>query len=83
MRRLNLDALAYCLVWAALAIFAWNAISHRAGLLASVGLFLIVMPTSAIILSRTGNFRIERGVRWSLLAIAALALLSFADLGAA
>jgi hypothetical protein len=80
VRRLNLDALIYCIVWAALAIFAWNAVSHRAGLLASVGLFLIVMPTSAIILSRTGNFRLERGIRWAILAAAALALLSFADL---
>ena len=82
-RRFNLDALLYCIVWAALAIYAWNAVSHQAGLLASVGLFLIVMPTSAILLSRTGNFRLERGVRWGILALAALAVLSFADLSGA
>ena len=80
VRRLNLDALIYCIVWAALAIFAWNQVSHRAGLVASVGLFLIVMPTSALILSRTGSFRLERAVRWGVLAVAALLLLSFADL---
>jgi hypothetical protein len=44
-----------------------------------VGLFLIVFPASALILSRTGNFRLERGVRWAILAAAALALASFVD----
>jgi len=38
------------------------------------------MPTSAILLSRTGNFRLERAVRWAILAVAAIAILSFADL---
>jgi hypothetical protein len=38
------------------------------------------MPASAIILSKTGNFALERGVRWGILALAALALFSFADL---
>ncbi len=80
MRRFNLDALLYCIAWAGLAILGWNLAGLRAGLLLSVGLFLIVMPASAIILSRTGNFALERGVRWGILALAALALLSFADL---
>jgi hypothetical protein len=80
VRRLHLDALLYCIVWAALAIYAWNAVSHRAGLLASIGLFLIVMPTSLILLSRTGSFRLERTIRWAILAVAAIAVLSFADL---
>ena len=80
MRRLNIDALIYCLVWAALAIAGWKLVDHRAGLLLSVGLFLIVMPTSAIVLSRTGNFGLEGGIRWGILAAAALALFSFADL---
>ena len=83
MRRLNIDALIYCLVWAALAIAGWKLVDHRAGLLLSVGLFLIVMPTSAFVLSRTGNFNLERGIRWGILALAALALFSFADLGGA
>ncbi len=81
MRRFNLDALLYCVAWAALAVLGWHLGGLRAGLLLSVGLFLIVMPVSAIILSRTGKFGLERGVRWGILAVAALALLSFADLG--
>ncbi len=80
MRRFNLDAFLYCLAWAALAILGWNVGGLRVGLLLSVGLFLIVMPTSAIILSRTGSFKRERIVRWGILAVAALALLSFSDL---
>jgi hypothetical protein len=35
---------------------------------------------SALILSRTGNFRLERVARWALLVLAALLLASFADL---
>jgi hypothetical protein len=81
VRQLNIDALVYCVVWATLAIAGWKLVDHRAGLLLSVGLFLIVMPTSAIVLSRTGNFALERGIRWGILALAALALFSFADLG--
>ena len=50
------------------------------GLLLTAGLFLIVMPTSALLLTRTGNFALERGVRWGILAVAAIALLSFVDL---
>ncbi len=80
MRRFNLDALIYCIAWAALAIAGWHLAGLKAGLLLSVGLFLIVMPMSAVILSRTGNFGLERGLRWGLLALAALALFSFADL---
>ena len=78
--RFHADALIYCVAWAALAIIGWNVGGMRAGLLLSVGLFLIVMPTSAIVLSRTGNFGLERGIRWGILAAAALALFSFADL---
>jgi hypothetical protein len=46
----------------------------------SVGLFLIIMPTSALTLSRTGNFTTERAVRWGILVVAALILFSVADL---
>ena len=79
MPRLNLDALIYCVAWAALAILGWHLAGIRAGLLLSIGLFLLVMPTSALLLARTGNFKLERGVRWGILAAAALALFSFAD----
>ena len=52
-----------------------------AGALLSVGLFVVVMPASALILSRTGNFAAERAVRWGLLIVAGLILLAFLDLG--
>jgi hypothetical protein len=38
------------------------------------------MPSSALILSRTGSFAAERGVRWGILALAALLLFAFVDL---
>jgi hypothetical protein len=82
MRRLNLEALVYSLVWGVLAVIGWQVAGLKAGILLSVGLFLVVMPTSAMVLSKTGNFQLERGIRWGILAIAALALFSFADLGA-
>jgi hypothetical protein len=80
MRRLNLEALVYSLAWGVLAVIGWQVAGLKAGILLSVGLFLIVMPTSAIVLSKTGNFALERGIRWGILALAALALFSFADL---
>jgi hypothetical protein len=80
LRRINVDALLYCVAWAALAIVGWERGGLRLGLLLSAGLFLIVMPTSALILTRTGNFKAERAVRWGILLIAALALLSYTDL---
>ena len=79
MRRLHVEALVYCIAWAALAILGLNLAGIKAGLLLSVGLFLVVMPTSAIVLSRTGNFALERGVRWGILVVSALILFSFAD----
>ncbi|MEA3002099.1 MAG: hypothetical protein QOH81_887 [Sphingomonadales bacterium] len=80
MPKLYPEALAFCILWMALAIWGWSLLGLTAGLLLSVGLFLIVMPSSALILSRTSNFALERGVRWGILALAALALLSAADL---
>ena len=74
------DALAYCIAWAALAFAGWHFSGLAAGLLLSAGLFLIVMPTSAFVLTRTGNFKLERGIRWGILAVAALGRLSFLDL---
>jgi hypothetical protein len=79
VRRLHVEALVYCIAWAALAILGLNLAGIKAGLLLSVGLFLIVMPTSALVLSRTGNFALERGVRWGILVASALVLLSVAD----
>lgn len=80
MPKLYPEALFFCLVWVALAVAGWHYAGMRAGLALSVGLFLIVMPASAITLSRTGNFAIERGVRWGILVVAALIVFSLAGL---
>ncbi len=74
------DALAYCIAWAALAFAGWHFSGLVAGLLLTAGLFLIVMPTSALLLTRTGNFVLERSVRWGILAVAAIILVSYLDL---
>lgn len=80
MPKLYPEALLFCLVWVALAVAGWVLVDMRAGLALSVGLFLIVMPASALTLSRTGNFALERGVRWGILVAAALVLLAVSDL---
>ena len=77
--RLNLDALAYCILWAALAIFAWDRAGMAAGLLLSIGLFPIIMGTSMVLLARTGNFAAEQAVRWGILAVAAIGLAAYLD----
>jgi hypothetical protein len=80
MPRIYPEALAYCILWAALAVAGYVLAGWQAGALLSVGLFVIVMPASALILARTGNFAAERAVRWGLLVVAGLILLSFLDL---
>jgi hypothetical protein len=80
MPRLYPEALAFCILWSLLAIWGWASLGVAAGLLLSVGLFLIIMPSSALILSRTSNFALEKGVRWGILAVATLILFSMADL---
>lgn len=81
MPRIYPEALLYCILWVALALFGLDRLGWKAGLALSVGLFLIVMPASAIILSRTGSFALERGVRWGILVAAAIAIFSLIDLG--
>jgi hypothetical protein len=76
MPRLYPEALLFCLLWAALAIYGGLELGWKAGAVLTLGLFILIMPTSAIILSRTGSFRLERGVRWALLTVAAAVLLS-------
>ncbi len=82
IRRLNFDALLYCLAWAALAIFGLDRAGMKAGLLLSLGLFPVIMLASAAILSRTGSFAAEQAVRWGILAAAAIALASYLDAAA-
>ena len=81
MPRLYPEALAFCLAWAGLAIWGGLDLGWKAGAALTLGLFILIMPTSAFILSRTGNFAVERGVRWGILVVAALAVLSLTDLG--
>ena len=81
MPKLYPEALLFCILWAALAFFGWSRVGWEAGAALTLGLFVILMPASAITLSKTGNFAIERGVRWSILVVAALFTFSLADLG--
>jgi uncharacterized membrane protein len=76
------EALAFCILWAALAVAGFALVDLRAGLILSVGLFMLIMPSSAVILVKTSNFAFERAVRWGILTVATLVLLSVADLGA-
>jgi hypothetical protein len=69
------EALLFSILWIALALVGLWLFDWKAGLALSVGLFLIIMPASALTLSRTGNFALERGVRWGILAVAALVIL--------
>ena len=76
MPKLYPEALLYCVLWAALAIYGGLELGWKAGAVLTLGLFILIMPTSALILSRTGSFKLERGVRWALLTVAAAVLLS-------
>jgi hypothetical protein len=80
MPKLYPEALLFCLLWAALAIYGGLELGWKAGAVLTLGLFILIMPTSAMILSRTGSFKLERGVRWAILTVAAAVLLSALDL---
>ena len=74
MPRIYPEPLLFCLAWAALAITAGVMASIWMGILFSAGLALILMPLTATIVTKTGDFTLERQVRWGLLVLAALAL---------
>ena len=80
MPKLYPEALLFCVLWAALAIWGGLELGWKAGAVLTLGLFILIMPTSALILSRTGSFKLERGVRWAILTVAAAVLLSALDL---
>jgi hypothetical protein len=80
MIKLYPEALVFCILWAALAIAGYALAGWGGGALLSAGLFIVIMPTSAFLLSRTGSFAIERAVRWGILIVAALVLLLAIDL---
>lgn len=73
------EAALFCLAWAALAILGWRIGGWAAGILLSAGLFVLIMPATALVLSRTGSFARERAVRWAILAAAAFAFAIWAD----
>ena len=75
MPRLHIEPLLFCVAWAALAIGGGLVAGWQAGAVLSVGLLLIIMPTSSLVLTRTDSFQVERAVRWTILAVATLALL--------
>jgi hypothetical protein len=79
MPRLYPEALAFCILWAALAIYGGLELGWKAGAVLTLGLFVLIMPTSALILSRTGSFQAERAVRWGILTAAAILLFSILD----
>jgi hypothetical protein len=80
MPRLYPEALLFCVLWAALAIWGGLELGWKAGAALTLGLFILIMPASAVILSRTGSFQLERWVRWGILAMAAIVLVSMVDL---
>jgi hypothetical protein len=81
MPKLHLEPLIFCIAWAAVAVAGFALIDWKAGVALSVGLFLLIMPTSILVLSRTSHFALERAVRWGILIAATLVLLSVADAG--
>ena len=72
--RLHPEPLLFCLAWAALAIAAGIMASIWMGILFSAGLAIVLMPLTATIVTKTGDFALERQVRWGLLVLAALGL---------
>ena len=77
MPRLHAEALIFCLAWAALALTGGLLLGWQAGAILSVGLMLVIMPTSNLVLTRTDSFSIERTIRWAILATAAAGLLAY------
>ena len=75
MPRLHAEPLLFCAAWAALALVAGLVAGWPAGVLLSVGLLAVIMPTSTLVLTRLENFQAERLIRWGILVLAALAFL--------
>jgi hypothetical protein len=76
----NFEALAFSLVWIIIAMAGWMLAGWVAGVILSVGMLFLIMISSAIIFSTSGNLLVERSVRWGILIASALALLSYIDL---
>ena len=74
MPKLRLEPMLFCLCWVLLAVAASVFGGTWAGLAIGLGLLLVFMPTSALILTRYEDEKLERQVRWGLLVIAGLVL---------
>jgi len=74
MPRLAIEPLIFCICWVGLAIVASVLGTVWAGLAIGLGLLLVFMPTSAFILTRYEDEKLERQVRWGILVIAGLVL---------
>jgi hypothetical protein len=72
MPKLNIDALLFALAWAALAMAAGVFGGFLVGSALALSLLIVVMPVSGLILTKTGNFTMERQVRWAMLIAAAI-----------
>ncbi|WP_114954550.1 hypothetical protein [Sphingosinicella terrae] len=77
MPRLHIEALLFCLAWAALAVCGGLLAGWRTGALLSVGLLVVIMPISSVIVTRVESENVERAVRWGLLAAAGIGLLAY------
>ncbi|MDQ8755900.1 hypothetical protein RCO27_06625 [Sphingosinicella sp. LHD-64] len=80
MPKLNTDALLFALAWAALAMAGGVSGGFFLGGALALALLIVVMPLSGLILSKTGNFTLERQVRWAILAAAAVGVAAIATL---
>jgi hypothetical protein len=74
MTRLHPEPLLFCAAWAALAIAGGIWGSWWIAVLLSFGLLVLISASSLQILTRTEDMKLERQVRWGILAVAALAL---------
>ena len=70
----RLEPLTFCFCWIALAVVGTVLGGTWAGVAVALGLLLVLMPTSAFILHRYEDEKLERQVRWGILVIAGLLL---------
>jgi tryptophan-rich sensory protein len=72
--KFHLEPFLFSVVWALLAIAGTVLGGMWAGAALALGLLLVLMPLSAIILTRYEDLALERQVRWGVLVIAGLGL---------
>ena len=74
MPRLHLEALLFCIAWAALAIAGGYWVDWWVGVALSLGLLVLISAASMQILAQSEDPNLERQVRWGILIVAALGL---------